>query len=997
MGFLQQHRNNGHIPYYTGLQIQTSGNNVPIAIVWGANKIAPNCIWTGGFYAYYGYPEPGTGGNTGSGKGGGSSTGSTGSQAWQYYTSFEMGLCEGPIQGLGTIWSGQNVTNTYGGDIWAVYYGTQTQTPWNVLTTYFAGQALSYHGLAYITSYNYYLGSSGNLPQFSIEVFGVLFGSSGINGGDADPAQVIQDFLTNPQYGVGFPAASIDATSLFSPSVQTISISIGSPAVITWPSSAPAPGTAVVLMTTGALPAGLSTGTVYYVINSSGATSNLSVTYGGTPINTSGTQSGTQTASWDNSYQGYCRASYLAISPALTNHETASSILARWLQITNTAAVWSGGLLRFIPYGDSIVGPTPNKWVPGGVSFVPHVTPVYSLTDDDFIREDGKDPVEITRADPFSLYNWRRLQINQRIQSWLPVNVNEPWVIWENENSYQNMPVDAWDQNAIETYGLRMAPDITANEICDPQVGQVAAQLILQRGLYIRNHYKFKLSWEYCLLDPMDLVNITDSNLGLNNVTVRITEIEEDDNGILSITAEEFPGGVASPVRYQIQTGGAGNSTNQSAVPARVNPPVIFEPPSSLTGGIPKVFIAASGGVAPVYALNETAGGTLHYTYQNYTGSVASGSTVVFSLFVQANTRSAVRLNIFNGSAQVGADFSINGTSSFYAADAGVTASMTQFAAGSSWYQIIIYTTMAATAAPGFYVYLETLSGTTFSNSYSGTAGDGVYIWGAGYAWQAPGGSPSGQPTFLPAFTSVIGSTLATSGAVTPPEGVAGKADPNWGGANVWLSTDGNTYTQAGQILGPSRQGYLTAALPAPGGSNPDTVNTLSVNLAESGGTLSSGTAVDAQNGVTLCLVDNELLSYETATLTSANAYNLTTLYRGVDGTSPAAHSIGAPFVRVDDTIFQYALPASFIGVTIYVKLQSFNVFGQAIEDLAECQVFTYTPTGAGSPIGPVTQALQLGQNLDFGSASAAVTESDQWGIVTDGIMLAKIDLGAGI
>jgi hypothetical protein len=53
-------------------------------------------------------------------------------------------------------------------------------------------------------------------------------------------------------------------------------------------------GTAVTLTTTGWLPTGLVPGTVYYVINASGSTCNLSATYGGSAINTSGTQSGTQ-------------------------------------------------------------------------------------------------------------------------------------------------------------------------------------------------------------------------------------------------------------------------------------------------------------------------------------------------------------------------------------------------------------------------------------------------------------------------------------------------------------------------------------------------------------------------------------------------------------------------------------------------------------------------------------------------------------------------------
>src|SRR5208337_5605970 len=93
---------------------------------------------------------------------------------------------------------------------------------------------------------------------------------------DADPAQVIYDFLTNAQYGAGFDPASIDATTLF-----------GS---------------------------------------------------GG-----------------DGSLQTYCRAMGFAFSPVLVSQEQGSSILTRWLQLLSCAAVWSGGLLKFIPYGDTAI------------------------------------------------------------------------------------------------------------------------------------------------------------------------------------------------------------------------------------------------------------------------------------------------------------------------------------------------------------------------------------------------------------------------------------------------------------------------------------------------------------------------------------------------------------------------------------------------------------------------------------------------------------------
>jgi hypothetical protein len=72
----------------------------------------------------------------------------------------------------------------------------------------------------------------------------------------------------------------------------TFTVTIASPAVVTFSVTLPN-NTAVQLLTTGALPTGLVPGTVYYVINASGTTCNLSATAGGSAITTTGTQSGT--------------------------------------------------------------------------------------------------------------------------------------------------------------------------------------------------------------------------------------------------------------------------------------------------------------------------------------------------------------------------------------------------------------------------------------------------------------------------------------------------------------------------------------------------------------------------------------------------------------------------------------------------------------------------------------------------------------------------------
>jgi len=77
---------------------------------------------------------------------------------------------------------------------------------------------------------------------------------------------------------------------------SAVTITIASPAVFTT-QTALRNGTAVTLNTTGALPTGLAVSTVYYVVGASGTTCNLSLTFGGAAINTSGTQSGTQSFS----------------------------------------------------------------------------------------------------------------------------------------------------------------------------------------------------------------------------------------------------------------------------------------------------------------------------------------------------------------------------------------------------------------------------------------------------------------------------------------------------------------------------------------------------------------------------------------------------------------------------------------------------------------------------------------------------------------------------
>lgn len=82
---------------------------------------------------------------------------------------------------------------------------------------------------------------------------------------------------------------------------DTVTISIASPAVVSWSGHGLTLGSPVTFSTTGALPTGITAGTQYWVIPVNGNTFQIATTpenaIAGTAVDTSGTQSGVQSAS----------------------------------------------------------------------------------------------------------------------------------------------------------------------------------------------------------------------------------------------------------------------------------------------------------------------------------------------------------------------------------------------------------------------------------------------------------------------------------------------------------------------------------------------------------------------------------------------------------------------------------------------------------------------------------------------------------------------------
>jgi hypothetical protein len=91
------------------------------------------------------------------------------------------------------------------------------------------------------------------------------------------------------------------ATPASANTFTTVTMTIASPCVVTDTAHDKVEGTEVIFTTTGALPTGLTAGTRYYVKSPTANAYNVAATSGGTAINTSGSQSGTHTATTPNS------------------------------------------------------------------------------------------------------------------------------------------------------------------------------------------------------------------------------------------------------------------------------------------------------------------------------------------------------------------------------------------------------------------------------------------------------------------------------------------------------------------------------------------------------------------------------------------------------------------------------------------------------------------------------------------------------------------------
>ena len=196
---------------------------------------------------------------------------------------------------------------------------------------------------------------------------------------------------------------------------------------------------------------------------------------------------------------------------------------------------------------------------------------------------------------------------------------------------------------------------------------------------------------------------------------------------------------------------------------------------------------------------------------------------------------------------------------------------------------------------------------------------------------------------------AVMMPTAYTGGANQLWVGVA--AGSNWGGSDIWVSSDGTSnYKRMATVNVRSRMGTLASSIASASTElQPSQVlDVLNTGTSQLGSV--SQADVDALRSVVW--VNGELLAYRDATLTAADRYSLSYLRRGVYSTNASAHSTGAPWMRLDDSVARWGVADADLGKTIWIKVTSRSATGSYIQGLDEVAAIPVTLTPSPSPPG---------------------------------------------
>lgn len=253
-------------------------------------------------------------------------------------------------------------------------------------------------------------------------------------------------------------------------------------------------------------------------------------------------------------YRQYCAGADLLISTpqdAFTSQKKSQEVIKELLAITNAYMFWSIDRFKIVPRDDRVRG-----------SWSPNTTIRYALTPNEMAVQDNGSCVLYERKDSSEVFNRFGVSFTNRA------------------NNYEVETVFYEDTDDISASGLRTASDFSAHWLHTRNRAVTVAEMQARINRTENVRYKFKLSWEFGLLEPGDLITLTDPVIGLDGQLAMVDSIDEDNQGLLSVTALRRDAS-SSGLTYDIDEQSY-NIISYNEDPGDVAVPLMITPPAEI-------------------------------------------------------------------------------------------------------------------------------------------------------------------------------------------------------------------------------------------------------------------------------------------------------------------------------------------------------------------------------------------------------------------------------
>ena len=233
----------------------------------------------------------------------------------------------------------------------------------------------------------------------------------------------------------------------------------------------------------------------------------------------------------ESSFDAYMAARDWHLARVWADASAATDAIQEICDSCDAEVLWTGEAIRIIPLGET---PITRTFAGVTYTYTPPTT-AHGFTDDDFVLEDpNSDPIEARRTPDTDI----------------PTVVPVEYTPYDSADGTKTL-AESVDASKASALGVVRSEPLSLPCIAFGAHARAISQIRAQRGIHNRTQFRWVSSWRHIAVQPGDLATLTHAMMGLNAQLVRVTSVEETDDGLafeaiewhsgVSVTAETMP------------------------------------------------------------------------------------------------------------------------------------------------------------------------------------------------------------------------------------------------------------------------------------------------------------------------------------------------------------------------------------------------------------------------------------------------------------------------